>query len=82
MKVLFNLSLAKLLILFLSNPQHGFKSKRSVETNLMNLSITVHDALVKKQQVDIFYGDFENAFDKVWHRMLIIKMRKEIFCAN
>ncbi len=59
----------------ITNAQHGFRPKRSVETNMLNLSIFVHDAFVKKQQVDIFYGDFANAFDKVWHRRLIVKMK-------
>lgn len=60
----------------LSTAQHGFRPKRSVETNLLNLSIAAHDAFSKKQQLDVYYGDFENAFDKLWHRMLIVKMKR------
>lgn len=59
----------------ITNAQHGFRPKRSVETNLLNLSVAVHDAFSKKQQLDTYYGDFENAFDKLWHRRLIVKMK-------
>lgn len=60
----------------ISNAQHGFRPRRSVETNLLNLSIAAHNAFSKKQQLDVFYGDFRNAFDKLWHRMLIAKMKR------
>ena len=58
-----------------ANAQHGFRPNRSVVTNMMNLSIAVHEAFAMKQQVDTFYGDFANAFDKLWHRLFIKKMR-------
>lgn len=58
----------------LSNSQHGFRPKRSVTTNLMNLSVTVHEAFTIGKQVDVFYGDFRSAFDKVWHKKLIEKL--------
>ncbi len=60
----------------ISNPQHGFRPKRSITTNMMNLSIEAHQAFANKQQLDVFYGDFQNAFDKVNHRILLQKMRK------
>src|ERR1700744_1562513 len=58
----------------LSNAHHGFRRKQSVTTNLMNLSIVAHEAFANKQQVDVFYGDFANAFDKVNHRILLLKI--------
>ncbi len=58
-----------------TNAQHGFRPRRSITTNLLNLSINAHDAFAKQQQLDIFYGDFKNAFDKLSHRMLIQKMK-------
>lgn len=58
----------------MSNAQHGFRPKRSVTTNLMNLSIMVSEAFDRGNQVDIFYGDFKNAFDKVCHRLLVTKL--------
>lgn len=59
----------------LSNAQHGFRPKRSISTNLMNLSIAAHDAFARRQQLDVFYGDFENAFDKIWHLKLVEKIK-------
>lgn len=59
----------------LSNAQHGFRPKRSIVSNLMNLSIAAHDAFAKKQQLDVFYGDFQNAFDKMTHRIFISKIK-------
>ncbi|XP_055316139.1 uncharacterized protein LOC129575925 [Sitodiplosis mosellana] len=58
----------------LSNSQHGFRTKRSVTTNLLSLSILAHDVFRKKTQLDVFYGDFKTAFDRVWHRKLIEKI--------
>lgn len=40
----------------------------------MNVSTYVHKAFVTGDQVDIFYGDFKNAFDKVWHHKLVEKL--------
>lgn len=53
--------------------QHGFIPGRSVVTNLMNLSVLAHDAFEDGYQLDVFYGDFKNAFDKVDFRILIKK---------
>lgn len=60
----------------LSSAQHGFREKRSVSTNLMNLSIMAHETFARGTQIDIFYGDFKNAFDRVWHKRLIEKMAR------
>lgn len=58
----------------LSNAQHGFRPNRSITTNLMNLSIVVHESFANGRQTDVFYGDFRNAFDTVWQRRLIEKL--------
>lgn len=58
----------------LSNAQHGFRSGRSVTTNLINLSVSAYEALQNGNQLDIFYGDFKNAFDRVCHRLLVKKL--------
>lgn len=58
----------------LSEAQHGFRQKRSVASNLLNLSISTHDAFKKGRQLDVFYGDFKTAFDHVWHRRLVEKI--------
>lgn len=60
----------------LSEKQHGFRSKKSVVTNLLNLSILAHDAFEDRCQLDLIYGDFKGAFDSVWIRRLMLKFAK------
>lgn len=60
----------------LSNAQHGFRPRRSVVSNLMNLSVAAHDAFRKGCQLDVFYGDFKTAFDRVITRILLTKLWK------
>ena len=58
----------------LTDYQHGFRAKRSTETQLI---LTVHDianALNNKRQVDLAILDFTKAFDKVPHGRLISKL--------
>src|ERR1700744_5937041 len=57
----------------MKNVQHDFRPKRSVVSNLLNLSIAAHESFANKQQLDVFYGDFQNAFDKLVHRIFIKK---------
>ena len=61
----------------LTDSQHGFRPKRSCETQLIT---THHDIarLADRQdvkQVDAILLDFAKAFDKVPHRRLILKLR-------
>lgn len=58
----------------LSTSQHGFRSGRSVSTNLLSLSIAAHDAFSRGNQIDVFYGDFEKAFDRVNHNIMLRKL--------
>ena len=54
--------------------QHGFRRRRSCETQLL---ITTHDlakAMNDKSQIDLAVLDFEKAFDKVAHNRLIRKL--------
>jgi len=37
--------------------QHGFFPGRRVESNLMELSVLVHDGFINNYQTDIFFGD-------------------------
>lgn len=60
----------------LSNAQHGFRNKRSVVTNLLNLSTLAFKAFECSSQLDTFYGDFKTAFDTVCIRLLIAKISR------
>ena len=58
----------------LTDSQHGFRAKRSTETQLIQ---TIHDiskSLDKKEIVDMAILDFTKAFDKVPHKRLIHKL--------
>ncbi len=58
----------------LTDFQHGFRAKRSCDTQLL---ITTHDILQlidKKKQVDLTILDFSKAFDVVSHDKLLIKL--------
>ena len=52
--------------------QHGFRSKRSCETQLTMLIEEIHRNIGK--QTDIILLDFSKAFDKVNHAKLILKL--------
>ena len=58
----------------LSDHQHGFRKRRSCETQLL---ITVHDlaaGLDRRQQIDAILLDFSKAFDIVPHQRLAAKL--------
>jgi hypothetical protein len=58
----------------LSELQHGFRKKRSTESQLI---LTVQDLaadLDKNQQIDAVLLDFSKAFDKVPHRRLLLNL--------
>ena len=60
----------------LSEQQHGFRKRRSCESQLIT---TVHDlasGLDKRQQIDAILLDFSKAFDKVAHRRLAAKLHQ------
>jgi hypothetical protein len=54
--------------------QHGFRSKRSCETQLLGLVQELHQNLEDKEQVDMVVLDFSKAFDKVPHKRLMTKL--------
>ena len=55
--------------------QHGFFSKRSAQSNLMEYVSTLANEIVNGGQVDSVYTDFTKAFDKVDHGRLIGKLK-------
>lgn len=54
--------------------QHGFRYKRSCQTQLFELSTDLHDSLHKSVYTDAVFIDFSKAFDRVPHIRLIQKI--------
>ncbi|XP_072051476.1 uncharacterized protein [Amphiura filiformis] len=57
----------------LTDAQHGFRKRRSCDTQLL---LTINDlarGLEQKQQIDLILLDFAKAFDKVSHQRLLLK---------
>ena len=58
----------------LSDQQHGFRKRRSGDSQFIT---TLHDlasGLDKRQQIDAILLDFSEVFDKVAHRSLVTKL--------
>ena len=58
----------------LRDSQHGFRTKRSCLTNLLEFLDLVSDWVDEGIPVDAVYLDFQKAFDKVSHSKLLSKM--------
>lgn len=58
----------------LSNYQHGFRARRSCETQLLTTVHNIWDANEHTKQVDAVVLDFAKAFDTVPHRRLLHKL--------
>lgn len=61
---------------YISEQQHGFFKKRSVDTNMMTFAEHLSQALDDNSQVDVVYTDFSRAFDKINHDLLIKKLTR------
>lgn len=61
---------------FLCDAQHGFRSGRSVTTNLLLLTDYIAMHLDRGIQVDVLYFDFAKAFDRVDNDVLLGKLDK------
>ena len=59
----------------LTDYQHGFRKKRSCETQLILTVDDISKALKDQKQVDCILLDFAKAFDKVSHKKLIAKLK-------
>ena len=57
-----------------SDRQHGFRSKHSLETQLIITTQDLAQSLNKKLQVDMIILDFSKAFDTVPHNILLNKL--------
>lgn len=62
--------------------QHGFVPGRRVESNLMELSILVHDSFENDCQTDVFYGDIRKAFDVPRSVRMIEKLSDDKYCLS
>ena len=58
----------------LYNLQHGFRQKRSCETQLLQLVEDLGKQLIKGNQIDLVLLDFSKAFEKVNHLKLLFKL--------
>ena len=61
---------------YITDAQHGFRSKRSCLTNLLMNLEEITAQLDHGHSVDQIYLDFKKAFDKVPHQRLIYKLQK------
>jgi ribonuclease P/MRP protein subunit RPP40 len=59
----------------LNNSQHGFRSKKSCLTNLLEFLQLTQKWVDAGDPVDVLYLDFQKAFDKVPHERLLMKIR-------
>ena len=58
----------------LTDTQHGFRARRSCETQLLTLVDELAKGLDKKKQHDLAVLDFSKAFDRVPHERLLKKL--------
>jgi hypothetical protein len=58
----------------LTDTQHGFRKKRSIESHLLVTVQEIVKRLATGSQVDIILLDFAKAFDKVPHSRLLYKL--------
>ena len=54
--------------------QHGFRSCRSCESQLIELTSHISSLMDKGEEVDACFLDFSKAFDKVDHKKLVQKL--------
>jgi hypothetical protein len=56
--------------------QHGFREKRSCETQLIELTDDLMRNMCNRKQTDLILLDFSKAFDKVNHFKLLLKLQE------
>lgn len=67
---------------FITSKQHGFTKRRSTVTNLSVYTSYIRNEMANKRQIDAIYTDFQKAFDRVDHKLLIFKLNKIGFNGN
>ena len=60
---------------YLNNTQHGFRSRRSCLSALLDVYYNIMHMINNKSTVDMIYLDFSKAFDKVDPGILLHKLR-------
>ena len=60
----------------MKDSQHGFRSKSSYLTNLLEFLDLVTNYVDQGIHANVIYLDFQKAFDKVPHTKLIAKMKR------
>ena len=63
----------------LSQNQHGFRCCRNTMTQLLQHFDAIYEGLLRGFDTDSIYLDYEKAFDKVDHRLLLAKLKKYQF---
>jgi hypothetical protein len=58
----------------LTDSQHGFRARRSCETQLLETLDDITKRAANNKQIDIILLDFSEAFDKVPHKRLLNKL--------
>ena len=58
----------------LTDLQHGFRKRRSCERQLIKTVNDLSKSINHEEQIDSILLDFSKAFDKVYHRKLLLKL--------
>lgn len=59
---------------FIPNCQHGFIPRKSTLTNLFSFNNFIYQSFEHRVQVDVIFTDFQKAFDRVDHDVLLKKL--------
>lgn len=62
------------------NEQHGVRTGRSTITNVSIFKQSILNSFKNGFQIDVIYIDIEKAFDRVNHKLLILKLKAYGFC--